>query len=203
MAANSCATCAQAYDNPYDPASEKPLLAGRHLDCCSRSICSRCLNQNKRYETYCPYCQVSSAPSALPQGLREPPAYSSLVDLAIPPPPDKDDGSDEPPPYAASGSTTPAEKPEYAEEAPDVLHFLTPEDSIRSLSLAYGVPAQALRKTNNVFSDHLLCGRKTALIPGEYYKGGVSLSPEPLESEEEEIKKMKTRRWMVGCKVSE
>lgn len=41
------------------------------------------------------------------------------------------------------------------------------------------------------------------LIPGEYYKGGVSLSPRPVEGEEEEMRKNKVRRWMVGCKVSE
>lgn len=61
----------------------------------------------------------------------------------------------------------------------------------------------ALRKANNVFSDHLIQGRKTVIIPGEYYSGGVSVSPQPLESEEEELKKNKTRRWMMACKVAE
>ncbi len=84
-----------------------------------------------------------------------------------------------------------------------MLHFLTPEDSIQSLSLAYGVPANIIRKTNNVYQDHLVQGRRTVLIPGEYYKGGVSFSPKPLEGEEEELKKQKVRRWMVGCKVAE
>jgi hypothetical protein len=41
------------------------------------------------------------------------------------------------------------------------------------------------------------------LIPGEYYTGGVSLSPQSLVSEEEEVKKTKVRRWMVACKVAE
>ncbi|KAK3717071.1 hypothetical protein LTR37_006126 [Vermiconidia calcicola] len=95
------------------------------------------------------------------------------------------------------------EKQKPEEQAPDVLHFLTPDDSMLSLSLAYGVPINALRKTNNVYADNLLQGRRTVLIPGEYYKGGVSLSPRPVEGEEEEIKKQKVRRWMVGCKVSE
>lgn len=199
MAQNSCATCAQSYGDPSNSLAEKPLLPGRHLECCSRSICSRCLNQNKRYETYCPYCQISSGPTPLPQGLKDPPAYSSLADLAIPPP---DDADAEPPPYTSNGIVTSDTKSKQ-EPAQDVLHFLTPDDTIKSLSLAYGVPVQALRKSNNVFSDHLLHGRKTVLIPGEYYKGGVSLSPSPLESEEEEIRKNKIRRWMVSCKVSE
>ena len=88
--------------------------------------------------------------------------------------------------------------------AEDVLHFLDPsKDSISSLSLRYGVPPEALRRKNGLFADHLLAARKTILIPGEYYKGGVSLSPEPVEDEEEEIRKTKVRRWMVACKVAE
>jgi hypothetical protein len=41
------------------------------------------------------------------------------------------------------------------------------------------------------------------LIPREYYKGGISLSPCPLEGEEEEARKGKVRKWMVACKVAE
>jgi hypothetical protein len=41
------------------------------------------------------------------------------------------------------------------------------------------------------------------VIPGEFYKGGVSLSPRPIEGEEQERKKGVVRRWMVACKVSE
>jgi LysM repeat protein len=199
MSTDACATCAQTYDAP----SEKPLFPGRTLPCCNRTICARCLNQNKRFETYCPYCQISTAPSSLPQGLRDPPAYSSLETKGA----SSQDASDEEalPPYQAGGygDNTTNEKAGAAVPAEDVLHFVAPEDSMRSLALAYDVPIAALRKTNNVYSDHLVQARKTVLIPGEYYKGGVSLSPRPLESEEEEIKKNKVRRWMVACKVAE
>ena len=195
---NACATCAQCYDSALDPVSEKPLLPGRHLDCCGRSICSKCLNQNKRYETYCPYCQITTEPSALPQGLRDPPAYSEADE----PPTLSSLNEDEPPVYTFHQPQRP-EKQKNDEPAPDVLHFLTPNDSMHSLGLAYGVPVNALRRTNNVYSDHLLQGRRTVLIPGEYYKGGVSLSPRPIDGEEEELKKQKVRRWMVGCKVAE
>ena len=41
------------------------------------------------------------------------------------------------------------------------------------------------------------------MIPGEFYKEGVSLSPQPVEGEEEEKRKAKVRRWMVACKVSD
>lgn len=194
---SSCATCAQVYDRPT---VEKPPIPGRDLHCCGRSICSQCLNKNKRYETYCPYCQITTEPSLLPQGLKDPPAYSTLDDR-IPTPPTGNE--DDPPAYSASNSQQPKDTKEAEQPAEDVLHFLTPNDSIHSLSLAYGVPANALRNKNNVYSDHLLQGRRTVLIPGEYYKGGVSLSPRPIDGEEEEARKQKVRRWMVGCKVAE
>lgn len=201
----SCATCAQSYSSPLDPASEKPLFPGRDLLCCGRSICVRCLNQNKRYETYCPYCQISSGPSALPQGLRDPPAYSPAEEASAPPPSRlEDDTSDgRPPPYSANGVNFVGEEKTGGDEAPDVLHFVTPDDTMLSLSLAYGVPLNALRKINSVYADHLLQARRTVLIPGEYYSGGVSLSPRPIEGEEEELRKSKVRRWMMACKVSE
>lgn len=88
--------------------------------------------------------------------------------------------------------------------AEDVLHFLNhSHDTIASLSLRYGVPVPVLRRVNNITSDHLLAGRRTVIIPGEFYKGGVSLSPRPVEGEEEELRKGKIRRFMVACKVSE
>ena len=112
---------------------------------------------------------------------------------------------DELPPYTEYNALQPPpEKSRDSDSAPDVLHFVDQNnDSIASLSLAYGVPPDALRRANKMFADHLLAARRTVLIPGEYYKGGVSLSPRPLEGEEEEIKKTKLRKFMVGCKVAE
>lgn len=52
-------------------------------------------------------------------------------------------------------------------------------------------------------SDHLLLARRTIVIPGEYYKGGVSLNPRPVEGEDEERRKATVRRWQVACKVAE
>jgi hypothetical protein len=60
-----------------------------------------------------------------------------------------------------------------------------------------------LRRANKISADHLLQARRTIIIPGEYYKGGISLSPRPVEGEEEERRKAIVRRWMVACKVSE
>lgn len=89
-------------------------------------------------------------------------------------------------------------------EAEDVLHFLDHgNDSMQSLSLRYGVPIDVLRRKNNITADHLVAARRTILVPGEWYKGGVSLSPRPVEGEEEEKKRSAVRRFMVGCKVSE
>jgi hypothetical protein len=48
-----------------------------------------------------------------------------------------------------------------------------------------------------------MAARSSVLIPGEFYKGRVSLSPRPIEGEEEELRKRKIRKWMVACKVAE
>lgn len=214
MDMEACCTCAALLSSippSYDEKTEKPFARyERRLECCGRAICARCITDNTRFATYCPFCQVSSTPSSLPQGLRDPPAYSppqsprrqfQNVDEEY-----YDESDDKPPTYSASiAQLAPREKEgNPGEPTPDVLHFVDhARDSISSLSLRYGVPAHALRKTNNIYADHLITARRTILIPGEYYKGGVSLSPRPVEGEEEEARKAKIRRWMVICKVSE
>ncbi len=67
------------------------------------------------------------------------------------------------------------------EAAEDTLHFVGHNDTVASLALRYGVPPQELRRANRLASDHLLAARRTVVIPGAYYKGGVSLSPRPVE----------------------
>jgi hypothetical protein len=197
MNPEACCTCATLLSElsvEYDEKTEKPLGAERLLECCGRKICRKCLNGNPRFENYCPYCQhIAITPSGsgiFGQEASLPPSYSVSFE-------EKTHESGLP-----LKSTRDPEKP--IETAPDVLHFVNPvHDSIGSLSLRYGVPAAALRQTNGIFTDHLLPARKTILIPGEYYKGGVSLSPCPIEGEEEEARKSKIRRWMVACKVPE
>ncbi|ETS85761.1 hypothetical protein PFICI_03786 [Pestalotiopsis fici W106-1] len=211
----ACCTCATLLTQvPRYADNEKPLPNDRALECCPRVICGNCIHNNYRFQTYCPYCQISTTPSRLPQGLKEPPSYNSAAESS------KDSRRHgPPPPYSASVTTNttaggkrhvdpldeksvPLDNDE--EVAEDVLHFLNHEhDTVTSLSLRYGVPANVLRRANNITSDHLILGRKTVIIPGEYYKGGVSLSPTPIDGEEEELRKGKIRRFMVACKVSE
>lgn len=64
-------------------------------------------------------------------------------------------------------------------------------------------PPPPQRRVNNLPSDPLLAARRTILIPGTHYRGGVSLSPRPVEGEAEEARKAKIRRFMVTCKASE
>ncbi|PTB81153.1 hypothetical protein M440DRAFT_1321741 [Trichoderma longibrachiatum ATCC 18648] len=200
-----CSTCtgSLASTPPYSqtPPSSSPsslLPQDRRVECCCRVICGKCIQQNPRFASYCPFCQVSSTPSPLPQGLRDPPQYSSIPPLrsrTIPP-------SAPPPPYNSSASSSDID--EKAAQDDDTLHFLDHNhDTVQSLSLRYGVPPAALRRINNLTSDHLLVGRKTVLIPGEFYKGGVSLSPRPVEGEDEELRKGKIRRFMTACKVAD
>jgi len=211
MAEEACCTCATLLSQvspQYDSKTEKPTAQERTLDCCGRTICSSCITNNSRFATYCPFCQISILPTALPQGLSDPPAYSppelpcpSFAALNQAP------HGDSPPTYASisRNRTTPhdSKPPHTSLPAPDVLHFIGPFDTLQSLSLAYSTPVSVLRSTNNLFSDHLLAARRTILVPGEFYKGGVSLSPRPVEGEEEEIRRGKIRRWMVACKVAE
>ena len=203
----TCATVLSAVPPQYDETTEKLYQHQQRLGCCGRAICARCIRDNPRFTTYCPFCQFSFGPSPLPQGTREPPSYSPPTDkleLQCANLPQEDD--EKPPPYSErkSSQTTGDHKGKIADIAPDVLHFVDPnDDSITSLSLRYGVPGDVLRRTNGLYADHLLAARRTILIPGEYYKGRVSLSPRPLGGEEEEIRKGKVRRFMVACKVAE
>ncbi|KAG5922835.1 hypothetical protein E4U42_005222 [Claviceps africana] len=156
--------------------------------------------------------QVSNTPTSLPQRLRDPPSYAPLAPSSTTSTsaPEKPDPAD-PPPYtpaeekASFQTRDPAEKQRVDDDgADDVLHFLNHNlDSITSLSFRYGVPAAVLRHANHLTSDHLLWGRRTIRIPGKYYKGGVSLSPRPVDGEEEERRKSKIRRFMTSCKVSD
>jgi LysM repeat protein len=212
-----CCTCATDLSSPSLTTKGKAPWENRKLDCCGRVICGRCIHDNERFAIYCPYCQISSIPLSLPQGLKDPPSYSSSVSRTAA-------ASDAPPAYTESHTTAAQIKSsrnnnssssaddekaalaveDQASQVEDTLHFLNHEhDTIPSLSLRYGVPAGALRAANSLTSDHLLLARRTVLIPKEYYKGGVSLSPRPVEGEEEELRKAKIRRFMTSCKVSD
>jgi hypothetical protein len=155
-----------------------------------------------------PFCQVSTTPSPLPQGLRDPPEYlpplsssCSGVDPLV----------DELPTYESATQRqttnengTPPQSSKTSGPAEDVLHFLdVRHDTLISLSLQYGIPISALRRANRIWSDNLLHARRTLIIPGQFYKAGISLSPRPIDGEEGEIRKCKVRRLMVACKVSE
>lgn len=189
----ACCTCATLLSDtkvPYDTESEKPICLDRRLECCRRTICATCQYKNSRFQTYCPFCQISSEPTALPPtGLRLPPSYASTSRTL---------GEDLPPSYASvsalyvNGSSPPATE--------DVVHFLNAEDTMPSLSLAYGVPPPVLRAHNKVHSDQLLAARKWVLIPRSHYNGPpLSTPPDP----EEEERKTKLRRWMIATKCAE
>ncbi|CEJ89471.1 hypothetical protein VHEMI05312 [[Torrubiella] hemipterigena] len=197
---DTCCICSKALSVDSGVAAEKETGEDVQQLCCGRITCYHCINDNARFATYCPYCQISRVPGPLPQGLKLPPSYSQTrppQDLA-------------PPPYSVAETSHGTDVAKHSPSGvfnekhvpEDTLHFLNHEhDTISSLSLRYGVPASALRQKNNIGSDHLLQGRKTILIPGEYYHNGKSLSPRPIDGEDEERRKSRIRRFMTTCKV--
>lgn len=216
----ACCTCARLLSAvpAYAEKSEKLLPRDRRLECCGRVICGDCLHKNTRFSTYCPYCQTTTTPSPLPQGLRDPPSYASLppnpsADLlpppytALPPSHNHNTCASSPPPQGPQLS----EKPHPPPPEP-LLHFLDHErDTLPSLSLRYSVPAADIRSLNRLTSDHLLAARRTVLIPvpsspspsssSRHRVITTSLSPTPPEGEDAEARKAAIRRWMVATKV--
>ncbi|CAD6442967.1 b9affb8a-b27f-4cf5-84d0-c8afb41b67c0 [Sclerotinia trifoliorum] len=189
----------------------------RRLSCCGRIICGECMERNERFKIYCPFCQVrngdttngdtiSDSTGRKPATKDKPPSYEETIGSH------SSHSQTSLPVYSHSlffksqqQSVTQSQKESQSQSQPDdILHFLShSSDSMTSLSLRYGVPIEVLRKKNGITSDYLLLARKTILIPGEWYKGGASLSPRPVEGEEEERRKASVRRFMVGCKVYE
>ncbi|TLS22751.1 uncharacterized protein PpBr36_06044 [Pyricularia pennisetigena] len=147
-----------------------------------------------------------------PAGLKDPPSYGFVTAATSRPP------VEAPPPYSTTAESPPplekgGEMAAAAEKTPasattnddsPILHFLDHEhDSVSSLSLRYNVPAAALRRANRLGSDHLLLGRRVVLIPVAAATTTTSLSPHPVEGEDEERRKSRIRRWMVACKEAD
>lgn len=226
----SCCTCASLLsgDSTLAASGSEKLLEEkqtlhpaphRTLDCCGRTICGSCVYRNPRFERYCPYCQISSAPSALPQGLRDPPSYTSTTttpptDDNAPPPYIEDEKPRLKPPNLPEGVADQEKAALIAAESSSssasastepILHFLDhAHDTLSSLSLRYGVPASTLRAANKIptGADHLLGARRTVIIPTDGTTNGPqqSLSPRPVDGEGEELRKGRIRRWQVACK---
>ncbi|KAB8297205.1 hypothetical protein EYC80_002581 [Monilinia laxa] len=169
----------------------------RKLSCCGRIICGECIEGNERFGSHCPFCQVRSRDITSRDG---PPSYESICPLSSPL-----TSLQTPPTIYAQNQTplSPLNTPDTPETSDTIHHLAHPNDTPLSLSLRYKIPIEVLRKKNRITSDHLLLARKTILIPGEWYKGGESLSPRPVEGEEEERRKWVIRKFMVGCKVFE
>ena len=175
---------------------------------------------NPRLATYCPFCQTTRLERereraqervALPAAA--PPPYVADPTPASEAPPPQPRPTTPPPAYSASLSATrapaqalssgasPQDAPQEG-DARDVTHFLSPSDTLLGLSLAYGVPLSVLRAHNRLHADHLLSARRTLAIPASHYRG-ASLSPRPVEGEEESKRKANLRRFMVRCKCAD
>lgn len=199
--ANVCCTCASIISpHPLIDAKTEKALENKRLDCCGRLVCAGCISKNPRFASYCPFCQT---PVSLEPASQAPPAYTdSPIPHTPPAPPQPHAATLAPPAYDHDPPSYDSSHDIKQEKAPDVIHYLSPDDSITSLSLAYRVPIPVLRQYNSIWSDHLLTARKMILIPGHYYQG-PSLAPDPVEDEVETERKAKIRRLMTSCKIHE
>lgn len=110
---------------------------------------------------------------------------------------------DETDPAADPPSYEDVEKEEEAADGEqDIIHHLTPNETIASLSLLYNLSPSLLRSHNKVPSDHLLQARNIIRIPRSAYSG-LSLSPKSHLSDEDIERRRILRRFMVACKISE
>ncbi|KAK6524851.1 hypothetical protein TWF281_011752 [Arthrobotrys megalospora] len=167
--------------------TEKPVsLPHYKSDCCGRYVCFICIEKNPRFITYCPFCPIKR--------------------------PRKDQDTDtetisEPPPYTPN--KTPSSPPPYSTVTPrtinpsdSLIHYLIPTDTIISISFQYSIPAILLRSHNRLYSDSLLAGRSYILIPRDHYNG-PSLSPNPVQSEEDNtLKRFQIRTKCVEYEIA-
>ncbi|KAL2201295.1 hypothetical protein P885DRAFT_25496 [Corynascus similis CBS 632.67] len=124
MSQPACCTCASLLVAVprVSSTSEKPLPNERQLSCCGRIICGACIHNNPRFQSYCPYCQTSSAS---PVGSRlktrrrrseaesgsdsesNPPPYSAIaqtIDIKL----NTSEPTNSPPPYSPSFTSLPS-----------------------------------------------------------------------------------------------
>lgn len=133
---------------------------------------------NPRLAEYCPRCQVryTDDPCKTPFS-PTPPSYES------------------PPAYEWSPHWTPSQtNPKEG----GCIHYVRQRDTLNGLSLIYKIPLQEIRRANSLFgNDNLLHARHYVLIPGYH---GPSLSSEPEETEEVEIRKVALKRFQLLSK---
>ncbi len=212
-APEACCTCTRLIPSLshliiYDIGTEKPrTIYDRRLPCCGRIICAACIQNNPRFATYCPFCQISQGSSSLPKdGLREPPSYKD-DDAKKAEAVEKELGQAEKYQRERKGEPPGYEEAEAQSKedgkGQDIVHHLHhPRDTIQSLSIQYGVPPAVLRRQNKLTDGNFLLARHTILIPSSHYNG-PSLSDTPQADPEEDERRKKIRRFMVQCKVSE
>ncbi|BFZ55303.1 hypothetical protein PYCC9005_002343 [Savitreella phatthalungensis] len=180
MSAPSCVVC-------YGFNREK----GVPTPCCRRFVCRRCVTRTPRYGTYCVLCQLpidvgmSASGDVGDADEMLPPAYDAAVRDA--------------PPYSVHHQHDAKHEGREISEKETihaVQHYVRPDDSVRSLALAYNVDVQSIRQANNIFSDHLLGARPWVMIPGAHR----SLSAAPPADEQE---KVRLKKFMVQTRCTD
>ncbi|KAJ6263574.1 hypothetical protein Dda_2138 [Drechslerella dactyloides] len=189
----ACATCSRllqdirAEDATINEKSEKADGGGYYSSsCCARVVCASCAEQMILSKN----ALISSPPGPFCP-IKRPLISSSSKATAITSAPPLRDSPSPPPPYTASETPTSA-------SSAHILHYLSPNDTLASLSLLYDVPLATLRAYNRLYSDTLLPGRPYLLIPRTHYTG-PSLSPSPIQPPESST----VTRFQVATKCVE
>lgn len=135
--------------------------------CCSRFVCGPCAISNPRLTEICVLCQLPI------QQFAEPPQYDPL------------------PAYNEPQRTKSCGVKELGAQ-----HYVRKDDTINSLSIAYHVDTNVIRRANHIFADHLLQARLFVIIPG----ATTSLSAAPGKDEE---RKVRLKRFMLATKCTD
>ncbi|CAB4401196.1 unnamed protein product [Rhizophagus irregularis] len=158
---------------------ETPFLT----KCCNRWVCDSCLEQNRRYYSYCPFCQEISI------------TYSntSYTDCSLPTYEEVIYNDLNKPNNTLNYFNEKSDKKLDEKSNYSAIHYVKKDDTLIGLAFSYGVEIADIRKANRLFDNNIIA-RSTLIIPNYV---GPSLSE---KFSEEEEKKMLVKRFQIRSK---
>ncbi|GES77457.1 carbohydrate-binding module family 50 protein [Rhizophagus clarus] len=111
---------------------ESPFLT----KCCNRWVCDGCLEQNKRYYSYCPFCQEVSITYRKRSN-----DTTTYTDCSLP-----------------------TYEEVIYNDLNNAIHYVKKDDTLIGLAFKYGVEIADIRKANRLFDNNIIA-RSTLIIP--------------------------------------